>query len=1730
MENKNQNNNYNQMCDYKSYMLGKRKKRNRILVGVFASLFTLALGFTSYLKPNIFSAALTPGAMPVGTDNLYIPSYSGNPGSEGTISIITEDGIAADTFDAITFTLHYSPVNALIFDSNPIVLSTAIPNSALELTSSPEPGSLNVVLIGDTTNLILGADETLFSLATQVNPDMPVGQTITMSVDNVAVMNGGSTVPALDNIETGSISLAGQAELKVLNAEAIDSTHVAVTFSDYLSNIGVIADYEITPGPIAPTLVQLGSDFGGYDQKTVVLTFPPTMTAGTQYTLTVDSPGNVEGNTQLGVHTNYDSAILFGYGQASTSLSSFGMVSAAVSNYNTITVTFTDAVSAASVSKSDFTLTGTGAPTISNISSVSSNQVTLVVDGALLKQNTYLLSLAGGQTIQRASDGANLGIDRVAFNGTKNGPSITSASITETSGVYTLRVNFDENITVVGGGAGEVGQLFTTASGIGTGTTINNTTTNYTVGTNYISFSDVGLNSATTNFTFSVTTPAWITNSYGVSMAEENRLVSFWGYGHTSTTNNIGTASVTKKDVIVVNQGSGATRLNFSGLTTTNVQVLENDTSGDNLTPVLIDSVGVVNDNLQIELINVLEPNINYIVRIYNGTGTLAVAETSVPQNLNVTTASAVSSTQVRVNFSENIDERDIDATDFTITPALAVSGVTIDPGYQSVTLTAAAQTAGTVYSVVVSGSTTGVYAYGGNALGKTTAAFGGYGTSAAISSTTLSSVQATSGTTLRLTFSDAVDPTTVTPVNIKIQNSVGTQLTITGVTQVNSSTYDLTTAKQTANTNYFVVMQGVKDVAGLAIGNAKVLNFLGFQLPSASVSTVLPRSIVNDEDTEVILAGQNLDSIATVSIGTTQVEITEQTSSALTILVPADFVQGSYDIKIVDDEGTSYTLPSGILISVPVIPFSVVSSESKAIPYKVPNDGTTKTKLWVLVRDPVSIANVSSVVVDLSQIGGMSTVEMQKDTGTQPQYGQWYTYEVAVPDTVATSSTPYLLPVEARKGSEVVSGTLGIMVTGDVYESVAPTIDQLYVSPLSVSPKSGDPIRISAQISDEDGADTIVSVVADMGSLGIGFVPLTAVDTGTGKELVTKFFQSEEFTISSNVDEGDYTINVTALDDTGESTTQALTFTVSTTLTGPVINSTKSYLAPRKSVPNDGVTAFSIYAFVSDEDGVGDISSVTASFGILGLPPVSLQKAADTADTALSAWYSVEGLTVPKTSPTGVHNIEVTAEDSSGGVSNLILQLDVTYKDMIGDPPFIKEDESYTTPAVAINDGETPITIYAFVRDDDDDLDSVILNLSSIGQVGPEVGSGLTETGSTDSEVSSDGSGGNCPTGSNVIVCMKPSVKEGKDGQWFILPGVTINKSTMPSSNPYEIDIIATDATGKTDRGKLSVSVNDGNSFTNDAGPPKMLVAVPTSSTTLEIQFNEELQASSISSSGKEFIITDKNNVNNKLAVVGATINATGTIVTLSTANQEPGKEYVVNASDGVKDALGSALVAGASNRKIFYGFKSSNQAPTIEYISATDIDTVEIEFRDNLLPSSLVLNAVTANQEPLDSTLRGRALNIEIVESGGTSEKLEVLGVEFGDSGNVIKVKTATQKPEQRYRMMIKGISAYDGTQPTVTLNKLFKGYDARIAQRRAASNLADLNNDGKVDFLDFTIFSSVYGTIYINSTSAEQEASSVQASEPSGGQPIPDTPDSTVPHTSEPAGGEVTSSITE
>lgn len=1807
MENLDQNQSINQnpvetgTDNMQAYVQENRKKRNKILVGIFASLFVVVIAVFAYMNPNFFRASLVDeGTTPIDADTLYIPDYDGGAGDSGTIAVKTKDEISQ--LDSITFTLTYDPVDSLIFDSDPVVFDsdTVFQGAAFSMANDNGSGELTVTVIFDSAEEIIntvpdycsdhdgdqvsceaagctytsltnfcdasGSDfsinpsvththPTLFKLETQIDSGVASGQHIDLGVQDLAVLNGTTEITTATMV-AGEITVEGQNELQVLNAEALDSTHVLVNFSDYLSTYDSNTFYDITcniAGVLNVANVELG-DIHGYSQQSVVLT-TDAQTASDLCVLTaLSGPSGIMGNTQGEIDDNYDSAIFFGYGQATGELSDFGMESAEVptSSYNQVTITFTEDVQSASVIKEDFQIENITNPAdsvaIGSVDNVSGNEVTLnITNGYLLKQNTYLIT-AIGSISSITSD--PLGIDKVAFSGSKNGPRITNygtISVAEDTGAYSIQVSFDEDIEESGTFT-NYGRLFDTGldslvatvndhdcsvnvdeltcdadaqclwDAVGTTcnpkleTTISGTTMTIT-DTNGTYFNDPDK-----NFTFVIAPSTNIVNTTDdVPVDNSYNSITFWGYGHTST-ETVGSASVTDKDVVTVNEGT----YDFADIVYTDDANPDNDNIlvfwyNDSASLVIedISSVSIVSGDLEIVFDDPLVPNRHYILSIEENVGDtnpIITKEFVVNQSLEVTDAEAASDTEVCISFSNNIDEDTIVTANFEVyedsLSALGVTSYAIQPDYQSVCLDVSSTLdAGTVYYV---NSGEGNYIYGyqdGNALENSVAVFGGYGTASSGSEVVVSSVDVNSSTSVTVNFSDDIDASTVTPINVDLKYSpfgVSDMLTITNVTQLDSNSFELTTNTQDSGVNYFVVMDGVKDSTGLLLGNASVINFFGFTIPEVTVTDIDPNVVNNDVDTVVTLEGQNLDTVVTLKLGNTEMTIDSSTATTLEFTVPIDFTEDVYDMTLIDSSAGTKTLTNAVTVSGPAsaTEMQVVSEESLAVPYNVPNDGTTTTTLWVLVQDPIGLNNIEYVIVDLSDIGGPSTQEMNEDTGTQPEDSQWYTYEVTIPSTVSTSNDPYELPIEVHKGAEVATGTVSLMVTNDVYQSVAPVIDQLYISPLSLPPDGETEVKISAQITDTDGVDTLTSITADLGALGAGFVslsPLTDTAVGGG-ELTTAYYESDEFTVPTTTPQGTYSISVTASDNTGETGTQTVSITVSDELTGPSIDSNTSYISPRQSVPNDDSTLFSIYAYVSDPDGVSDITTVSASFDTLGISPQTLLKDPDTSTEATSAWYSVENLTVPVTSPIGVHQIEVIASDSTGGSANLIIQIDVTNEDTLGDAPVISDDRNYTTPTVAINDGETPVTLYAFIRDDDNDLETVYVNLASIGQVG------TSDLGSSDDTSSDDP----CASGSNTLVCMNASVSEGDEGQWFVLPDVTINESTSPSSDPYEIQVVAIDSMGKTSYGTIPLYINDGDSYTNDAAAPEVVLATATSSTTVEVLFSEEISSNTISSNGSEFTITDKTNTSSTLSISSATINAAGTTVTLTTAEQSEDKEYALFGSSDIKDAVGVALVAGSGSTVYFDGFTELGSPPSVEYIGAADTDLVEIEFSNDLLPSSVTTGS-------LDGSQSNQTFNIEITESGG-STKLDILGVEFNDAGNKLLVKTSAHKSGQRYRARIFDLASYDGTYQTVSINEQFEAVDLQVVQDFQTANAGDLNGDGVVDFIDFTMFSAIYGTSYINSTNDVDNAPE------SVGGPIEDDPDATVPITSEPAGGDV------
>ncbi|MBN2096001.1 Ig-like domain-containing protein [Candidatus Peregrinibacteria bacterium] len=1672
-----------------------RPKRRWLQYTLF-SLLALVLagaGYVGYTNPQIFRAAITELAeVPAGGAKLYIPNYEAAPDDNGNIAVKTKGMDVGDSeqIHSMQFTLKYEPVNAMTFNENSIVFdqTTAFQSADLKGVNTNTPGQVILSFFSNDGAVVDANDLTLFKLNVDVSG--PAGSTITMEASDVEVVikdnNQFVVSDYFDAIDAGSINLITQADLRVLNAEALDSTHVLVRFSDLLSQIGTPGseegDYFLDgcQGSVHPSNVESGFS-QGYDQSTVVLT-TAAQNPGIPYLLCV--MGNeVKGNVDGLLDDDYRQASYFGFGQAPAGLSDFNMLSAQATAYNKIQIAFSDPVEVASVSAGSFTVTvagGAGNPVLN--ATANDDVVELTVDNALLKRNTYIVTV--DDAVRRASDNAVIGVSKIALNGYKNGPRLIDAVFADNAN---LSLTFDENVEA----NGDIGDIVVTGQSVSVADL-----TDYTVGGSTITVTGLGaLNSPDgneMNYTVVINTNAG--NGETAVDSDYNRL-PVWEYGSVNGPNGIGAVEATRKNTLEISPGTVA----FGAVDAGDVEVMSYDNNLSKTTLPVSDVSVTGEGKLVVVTSQAFNPEKHYLVRVganpSMGVGGFAL------ETFEMVSAQATEKDKAMVTFSENIDQSTISANAFGIDGGLSIDSVAVQPGFTQVLLSLSGDmNAGQVYVVQADTGSGGVRSFfGGKTLTPYAGALAGYQTLAGQSDVQIESIDVNSGTELVLHFSGNLDANTVTPINIRIERFVqgGTEpLTITAVEMVDGSTVRLTTNNQVADANYFVGFVGVKDEQGLLLGNTRVLNFFGYTVPPVRIGNLTPNAVTNEVDQVIVVLGENLDTVVEARLGNTAVSITEQTQGALSLIVPAGFTSDIYDLTLVNQAGETEMMAQALAVTLPEQPMRIVSDNSRAIPNRVPPDGETEVTFWVQVEDPLDLANVDSVTIDLEQIGGSRAQEMEKDTGLQPRFKQYYTFTTTVDPVTPTQDEPYQLAVEAKKGAEAVQGTVSLYVTRDVLGSVAPVFDQVYVNPGTVPPDGLTEVTISAKVTDPDGANTITSVVADLGPLGIGFISLNKLDVaGQADEQVTGWYASDTFTIPEATQEKNYTLTVSASDTTGESSTADITLNVSTALTGPHIDPAHSYIGPRKSVPKDDKTPFSIHVMVGDPNGVADIDTVNAYFGTLGLSPVTLLRDPNASENAKKALYSSGDITIPPTTPMGVHEIEVIATDQGGGTGSIILQVDVTEKDMLGDAPLIFSDKSYTNPKLTKNDGQTPIALYAFVRDDDDDLDSVVVNLSGIGQVGAEAPADF-QIQNTAPIVQPPAGGGmpqaTCPTGSNTIVCMQPSFKEGRDGQWFVLPDVVVSSGTPASSQPYQVEVIATDLSGKTARGKIGVLVSDSEGFAADSRPPQVIAAVPVSDTAVEVVFSEEMSPLSLSSNGNDFVITARNDIAQALNILGATISATGDVVTLTTVAQEPGKEYVLSAGNQLTDLSGVSLVPGQTSRVFFKGFEDSAKPPVVHYVAATDVDTVEVEFQENLRPSSV-------------KTGEGQSdYDITIFESE-SSAPLPVKAVRFIESGKLLEVKTEQQKSGQRYQLQIKDIASAAGIKLKSAVAKFFKAIKLRAIQQANLSNAADLNGDGKVDFIDFTMFSSVYGQVFINGGGAEDQGLS----------PIPADPDSTIPH---------------
>lgn len=850
----------------------------------------------------------------------------------------------------------------------------------------------------------------------------------------------------------------------------------------------------------------------------------------------------------------------------------------------------------------------------------------------------------------------------------------------------------------------------------------------------------------------------------------------------------------------------------------------------------------------------------------------------------------------------------------------------------------------------------------------------------------------------------------------------------------------------------YSIIPEKFHALNNKKLGGKNSIIFTTIQAENPEISRVEPVQFTQGEISELHILGKNFSTIASeisVKTGEEELEIVSVSSNgeSLVVKIPADIETGSKTI-ILSQGATILNKNDIFIVHAPEKTITIDSEKSYSSPLKVPNDNTTTYSLFALIDNPDGLANIEKVTVDMRPFEGIAEVVMT--AGEVVNNKQYFVIEdLVIPTTVATKNSAYELQVTAKSRFGSVSvGNISVFVTKDINASVAPEIKNFSVSQSTVSPgDTENPLIFSAEIFDVDGNDDISKVIVDLTKLGLGVEFLEAKNSGDS-ESKTWFFEKKDIVIPPTVSDGEYQIVLAAIDKTGEESRKTITIKVSRNANfRPEISLEESYISPSSEILKG--QKFKIHIKVSDPSGSEDIESVSANLSALGLSPISLTKGAT---EGRSQWFSSEELEIPENINFGDKKITITASDTSGNFDSQKLSVQISGKTSTGFAPEVVTNRGYATPATAIPDGKTPFSAYIFVEDKDQDVSHVILQLGNYAKfVGETLPSETLDEGKT------------CLS-TRTLLCLKPILKEA-DGQWFFVNNLIVPRGIESGSEPYNLNVIAVDKTGKIGKGFFKMLVGDSVSMQIHE-KPYFRFASPLSPEKIQMVISSALAPENIKQ--EYFTISSAENSQDTLNISEISVSPDGKLVTLFTENQIPGKPYFVQINT---EKLGLRSQKQSDRIVEFSGYEIPSRTKSIKIIEnkSTSPKTFILRFNQKM-------NVLSAREKQ----------NIKIFELG-KKDQLDIISLEFL-SPEVLQVRTSEQTPGKTYEIYVNKFESTTGEKIQNSIRKVTQGFTLSLAESLASlHHRADFNADKKVDFKDFTMFASVYGKTYQDASEA-------------------------------------------
>ena len=712
-------------------------------------------------------------------------------------------------------------------------------------------------------------------------------------------------------------------------------------------------------------------------------------------------------------------------------------------------------------------------------------------------------------------------------------------------------------------------------------------------------------------------------------------------------------------------------------------------------------------------------------------------------------------------------------------------------------------------------------------------------------------------------------------------------------------------------------------------------------------------------------------------------------------------------------------------------------------------------------VQDLDGTDTVSQVTIDLVSIGG-SILELDPAVNPVPLSTQpvVYTGEFTLPGSVRPGA--YALEVRAiDESGNLAKATITLTVSAVAQAGSPPVILQLFGTPSSVPADNKTDVAFTVEVEDGDGIDDVESVSINLSPIkqGVEFLDLES-DSGGGKKGI---FTSEKFRVPTTVSNGSYDLTVEVEDSQGNTVRRTVRLTVGRVASGGIPAFREVRFVPSTVRPDDSTQLF---VEIQDENGT-DTVTVVADF-------TDVRGSVETLDAlinfpsgtfAFQNTFASSDISIPDDLPQGVYDIPLTALDTSGNVVNASARLRVERSGLDeGQSPHIDAKQTFQAPRIFVNDDESSGEMHILVSDPDDDVLTVIANLGSLG--------------TADSATGRDGIGDIdllCNE-SRSLVCMHPSVPEGLTGRWFVLKDIVIPGTTLPTTEPYLIEFTAIDAAGHTDKVKLPILVGGPELADSLRLSPKILAVVPVDDDEIEVMLSTPIATGSIDRNGSQFLIQPTLSALTSLKVRRVSWDTTGRLLYMQTDPLTPAETYtfsVVPSSVAtvapLTDVYGNRFTADQGGSSVFTGFSRTNAVPQIESVRAVDETHLDVTFASAVLPSS-----VHPDLLPSRVTLR----------SATTGEQVSVRGGVLQDRAKVLRLEVHTLREGDRYTLRIAGVLAPGPIEvPAPGAEKTFTALFPRAGDAGGLVIIptADLNKDGRVDFADFTLFSSVYDTEY-------------------------------------------------